>query len=134
MKLRLRITKKETKDHSKVQYKFAVIDRDKAKSYPENFVCMLPKSIKLKSKPVNIFEKVFGKDSIEIAKDLLKKALRLRPDSETKREIRERLKNLEPKPKNLAKCTVCQKDFEYKKYRYGRQKICNVCRNKRLLD
>ena len=134
MKLRLRITKKETKDHSKTQYKFVVIDKDKAKSYPENFVCILPKSIKLKSKPVNIFEKVFGKDSIDIAKGLLKKALRLRPDSETKKAIRERLKNLEPKPKNIAKCNLCKKDFEYKKYRYGRQKICTLCRNKRLLE
>ena len=134
MKLRLRITKKETKDHSKTQYKFAVIDKDKAKNYPENFVCLLPKSIKLKAKPVNIFEKIFGNDSIETAKDLLKKALRLRPDSETKKEIRERLKNLEPKPKNVAKCNVCKKDFEYKKYRYGRQKICNACRNRGHLE
>jgi hypothetical protein len=82
MKLKLRITKKETKDHTKPQYRFAVIDLDKSKQYPQNFVCMLPKNIKLKVKPSNIFEKVFGKDSIEIAKQLLKKALKSRPDPE----------------------------------------------------
>lgn len=130
MKLQLRITKKDAKNHSKTQYKFAVTDKDKSKNYPENFVCMLPKSIKLKAKPVNVFEKVFGNNSIEIAKELLKKALRSKPDLETKKEIRERLKNLDTKPKNLAKCNICRKDFEYKKYRYGRQKICTECRNK----
>ena len=34
----------------------------------------------------------------------------------------------------IIKSTKLTKDFEYKKYRYGRQKICTVCRNKKLLD
>ncbi|MCW3998517.1 MAG: hypothetical protein NWF10_08135, partial [Candidatus Bathyarchaeota archaeon] len=105
-----------------------------SKQYPQNFVCMLPKNIKLKVKPSNIFEKVFGKDSIEIAKQLLKKALRSRADPETTKAIRYRLKLLEPIPKNLVKCNMCGKDFQARRYRYGRQKTCHECKTKRYAD
>ena len=130
MKLRLRITIKETKDYTKTQYRFAVIDLDKSKQYPQNFVCMLPKSIKLKSKPTNIFEKLFGNESIDIAKHLLEKALRSRPDSEKAKAIRERLKLLSPKKKKVSKCQSCGKMFEQKNQRFRSYKLCYNCYRK----
>jgi hypothetical protein len=74
-----------------------VIDLDRTKRYPENFVCILPLTIKIKTKPTNKFEKTFGTESIEIAQQLLRKALRSRVNSETKKEIKKRLKLLNPK-------------------------------------
>lgn len=74
-----------------------IIDLDRSKHYPENFVCILPLTIKRKTKPTNKFEKEFGTESIEIAKQLLKKALRSRVNLETKKEIKKRLKLLNPK-------------------------------------
>ena len=130
MKLRLRITIKETKDYTKTQYRFAVIDLDKSKQYPQNFVCMLPKSIKLKSKPTNIFEKRFRNESIDIAKNLLEKALRSRPDSEKAKAIRERLKLLIPKKKKVSKCQSCGKMFEQKNQRFRSYKLCFNCYRK----
>ena len=48
-----------------------------------------------------------------------------------KKEIMDRLKLLDPKPKHVAKCNEWGKDFEYRKYRYGRQKTCRECRSKK---
>ena len=131
MKLRLRITIKETKDYTKTQYRFAVIDLDRSKQYPQNFVCMLPKSIKLKTKPTNIFERLFGKDSIDIAKHLLEKALRSRPDVEKAKAIRDRLKLLSPKKSKHAKCQSCGKIFEQKNKRFRKYKLCYNCYRKK---
>lgn len=127
MKLRLRITIKETKEYTKTQYRFAIIDLDKSKQYPQNFVCMLPKNIKLKTKPTNIFEGLFGKDSINVAKSLLEKALRSRPDAKTTKAIRERLKLLIPKKSKQAKCQKCGKLFEQKNRRFRTYKLCYDC-------
>ena len=131
MKLKLKITKKETKDHTKIQYRIAIIDLDRSKQYPQNFVCMLPKNIKLKTKPSNIFEGLFGKDSIELAKKLLEKTLRSRPDAETAKAIRERLKLLNPSKSKQVKCQDCGRLFEQKKGRYRTYKKCYECYQKR---
>jgi hypothetical protein len=115
MKLRLRITKKETKDYTKPQHRFTVIDLDKSKQYPQNFVCILPKTIKEQPKPYSTFEKVFGNESKKIATHLLQKALRSRPDPETAKAIRDRLKILRPKSVIKSKCQNCGKTFESNK-------------------
>ncbi len=132
MKLKLLIFKKETKDYTKTQYKIVIIDLDRTKQYPQNFVCILPKNIKLKVKPSSTFEKMFGKESIEIAKQLLKKALRSRPDSETTQAIRERLKLLDPQPHNKTKCENCGKPIKQSKGRFRPYKFCFECYSKRL--
>ena len=130
MKLKLRITKKETKDYTKPQYRIAIIDLDKSKRYPQNFVCMLPKSIKLKAKPSNIFEGLFGKDSIEVAKKLLEKTLKTRPNPETTKAIRERLNRIDPKPTNKTKCQKCGKPIKQYKRRFRTYKFCYECHSK----
>ena len=80
---------------------------------------MLPINIKAGIKSSSIFEGLFGKDSIKIAKQLLEKALKSKYDLEATRVIRDRLKQLTSRPKNIAKCVNCSKDFEYRTYRFG---------------
>ncbi len=130
MKLKLLITKREITHHNtitKTKYLFAVIDLDRSKQYPQNFVSVLPKSIKVKAKPSNIFEGLFGKDSLEMANQLLKKALRTRPDSETTKAIRERLKLLDPQLHNTTKCQNCGKSIKQTKRKYRPYKFCFEC-------
>ena len=93
---------------------------------------MLSINIKAGTKSSSIFEGLFGKDSIKVAKQLLKKALKSKYDLETTKVIRDRLKKLTSRPKNIAKCINCSKDFEYRNYRFGRQKTCNDCWAQRI--
>ncbi len=137
MNLQLLITKREIKHYNtktKIQYRFAVIDLDKAKQYPQNYVCMLPKTIKDKPKSTNIFEELYGTQSTKIAKQLLKEALKTELDLETTKAIIYRLKLLEPIPKPLVKCNMCGKEFKARKYIYGRQKTCKECKTKKYTD
>ena len=130
MKLKLLITKKETKHFNtitKTKHLFVVIDLDRSKQYPQNFVCVLPKNIKVKAKPSSVFRRVFGNDSVEIAKQLLKKALRSRPDSETTKAIRERLKLLDPQQHNKTKCENCGKPINQTKRKFRSYKFCFKC-------
>jgi hypothetical protein len=97
MKLRLQTYKRtELTDYSRNNYiRLVVVDLDKSKDYPANFVCILPKTIKLNDKHHTKFERKFGNKSLELAKKLLKRALRAESDREIKAEIRKRLDQLE---------------------------------------
>jgi hypothetical protein len=132
MNLRLRVSKnEEARDYSQGRYiRFAVVDLDKSKNYPANYVCMLPLQPRANGKVHNVFSELFGNDSLELAKQLLNKALRTESDPEIKIEIEKRLKLLEPKPPLQAKCCVCGKIFEPERRRF-RQKICQECRQKK---
>ena len=134
MKLQLLITKREITHHktiTKTKYLFAVIDLDKSKQYPQNFVCMLPKTIYPKGKVQSKFLEKYGTQSKELCIKLLTEALKTTDDQDIKKELLARLKILNPKPKNTVKCNVCGKDFQSRKYRYGRQKTCHECKTKR---
>jgi len=100
LKLRLFISKRnELNDYSRKGYiRFVVVDLDRSKKYPANFVCILPKNIKLTGNKATKFEKVFEDNSLEVAKKLLRSALRAEEDWEVKAEIRKRLDLLKPKP------------------------------------
>ena len=78
-------------------YRFAVVDLDKAKRYPLNFVCMLPTKIDADGKSQSVFLQIFGDKSVEQARALLTGALEVESDSEVKAEIERRLKLLEAK-------------------------------------
>ena len=132
MKLKLRITKNyNIKDYLKPSHiRFAVIDPTISKEYPANFVCMLPKTINPKAKVQNKFVKKYGDKSQELVIKLLKQALKTEEDQYIKMEIIERLKTLNPKPKNLANCNVCGKEFKARRYGYRLQKTCYGCLNK----
>ena len=102
VKLKLLISKRnELNDYSRAGYiRFVVVDLNRSKEYPANFVCILPKNIKLSSKKNTKFERMFGDDSLELAKKLLRRALRAEEDWEVKAEIRKRLDLLKPKPQH----------------------------------
>jgi len=135
MNLRLYVSKRDDmRDYSKGhRIRFVVVDLDKSRNYPANFVCMLPQKPDASSKPSNVFSRVFGNDSLELAKQLLTKALKAENDSEIKAEIEKRLKLLEPKPAVQVKCRVCGNFFEPKRRRF-KQKICQECIQKEAIS
>ncbi len=99
MKPSLRLFKRNvggTIENPKTEVLFVVVDSQISKTYPLNFVCMLPLPQGLCSGH-SAFRKLFGEDSIPLAKRLLSKALAKESDSEIKTEIGKRLKLLNPK-------------------------------------
>jgi len=134
VRLRLRISKCENAaDYSGgKRFRFAVIDLDRAKDYPANFVCMLPMHISSDGKVSNIFMRVFGDKSLEVAKKLLADALKKEADSDVKGEIERRLKLLEPRPLSEAVCVSCGKRFQKKPGRRFKQRFCQECLRKRF--
>lgn len=135
MNLRLYASKREdVNDYSQGHYiRFSIVDLDISEKYPANFVCMLPKHMGPNGKSSNVFSNMFGSDSAELAKRLLREALKTEDDSEVKAEIEKRLRLLEPKPPVLAKCRTCGKMFELEKRRF-KPKTCTECRRKRLIN
>ena len=133
MRLALYITKNlNIKDYTKPAHiKIAVIDKDISNNYPSNFVCILPRTFNPNNKNPSQFQQKYGNQSKQLIEELLKKALQTQEDQDIKKEIYIRLKRLKPKPKNLTKCKTCGKEFNARKYRYGKQTICNDCRAKR---
>ena len=95
MKPHLILFKKEVGrlDYPKTEVHFVVVDSDKSKEYPMNFVCVLPLSQSLHCGH-STFRKMFGEESIPLAKKLLSKALSKESDYEIKTEIGKRLQLL----------------------------------------
>ena len=132
MNLRLRVSKNDdARDYSQGRYiRFAVIDLDKSKNYPANYVCMLPLQPRANGKVNNVFSELFGSESLILAKKLLTKALKTESDPEIKGEIEKRLKLLEPKPPLKIKCRICGKFFEPEQRRF-KLRICLECRREK---
>jgi hypothetical protein len=107
--------------------RFAVVDLNKSKDYPANFVSILPMRIDSDGKLPSVFTKFFGNESVATARGLLTEALKTEDDSEIKAEIARRLNLLEPNPLVHIKCRVCKKFFQTQKERAGNQKICPEC-------
>jgi formylmethanofuran dehydrogenase subunit E len=112
------------------RYRFAVIDSDKAKGYPSNFICMLPSQISVDQKKNSVFSKLFGEKCEEQAKTLLIHALASENNPEVKTEIERRLKLLDPKTINQIKCSSCGKLFQPKRIRKFKRNYCQDCMNK----
>jgi hypothetical protein len=113
--------------HAWNHLRFAVVDLNKSKIYPFNFVSMLPMRIDSDGKLQSTFTKFFGNKSLEIARGLLTKSLKKEHGSEIKAEIERRLNLLEPNPVIHIKCRVCKKFFQTQKERAHKQKICPEC-------
>lgn len=133
MNFRLRIEPKGYSEDvpNRRLFSFAVVDLDKSKSYPQNFVCMLPMRLGAKEKAPNAFQKIFGEKSPEQAKALLTKALKSEDDPEIKAEIERRLTLLEPKKPLLVKCSGCGKPFTPRWVRRFHRKFCPECMAKK---
>ena len=107
--------------------RFAVVDLNKSKSYPENFVSMLPMRIDSDGKIPSAFTKLFGNKSLKIARGLLTESLKKEHGSEIKAEVERRLNLLEPNPVIHIKCRVCKKFFQILKDKARNQRICLEC-------
>jgi hypothetical protein len=107
--------------------RFVVLDSNKSTNYLENFVSMLPMNIDSDGKTPSAFTKIFGNDSLKIARGLLTVSLKKEHDSEIKAEIERRLNLLEPNPVIHVKCYFCRQFFETRKEKARNQKICPEC-------
>ena len=114
------------------RFRFAVVDLDKGKNYPLNFVCMLPTKIDADGKSQSVFLQIFGDKSVEQARALLTGALEIESDSEVKAEIARRLKLLEPKPISQVKCSSCGNLFQPRPVKRFKQKFCQECVKKKF--
>jgi hypothetical protein len=129
MNLKLRIFRRDYVNNPSAwnHLRFAVVDVNKSRSYPENFVSMLPMRIDSEGKTPSVFTKFFGNESLATARELLTEALKKEDDSEIKAEITRRLKLLDPNHIVYIKCRVCKKFFQTQKKRVFKLKICPEC-------
>jgi hypothetical protein len=129
MNFKLRIFKRDYTNNfsARDHLRFAVVDLKKSKSYPENFVSLLPMRIDSDGKLSSAFTKFFGNESLATAQQLLTEALKSEGDSEIKGEIARRLNLLEPNPFIQIRCRVCKKFFQTSKKRAFKLKICPEC-------
>ena len=134
MRLRLYVSEHEdARDYSNGRrFRFAVVDLDRGKDYPANFVCMLPLNVESKGKSHNIFMSVFGDDSVETAKKLLVDALNREDNVAVRDEIERRLKLLEPKKVGEVVCVSCGRPFQTKSRKWFKQRFCQECMKKKF--
>jgi hypothetical protein len=113
-------------------YRFAVVDNNCSKSYPANFVCMLPLKVdQSKGKIGNVFGELFGDKGLDLAMYLLKDALKRENDGQVKAEIERRLRLIDPKQVSMIRCSGCKKMFQPVKVRKYKQNFCKSCLNKK---
>ncbi|MFA5572962.1 MAG: hypothetical protein GX799_06470 [Crenarchaeota archaeon] len=74
-----------------------VVDLDKGKRYPLNFVCVLPRYFRILEKRSSKFAKLFGTKSLPTAKKLLEDAIRQEDDPEIKNVMKKRIKDINAK-------------------------------------
>ncbi len=74
-----------------------VVDLDKSKYYPLNFVCVLPRYFRILEKRSSKFAKLFGEKSLCMAKKLLVDARHNEDDPEIKTVINKRIKDIDSK-------------------------------------
>ncbi len=118
-------------NYQRKNFRFAVVDFSKSKSYPQNFVCMLPSQLGA-GKTDNVFLKIFKDKSLEQATVLLKTAWEQEDDSEIRVEIERRLKLLEPKEVNQITCSRCGKTFQPIRKRRFKNNYCQECMKKKF--
>lgn len=107
---------------------FTVVDLDQFESYPRNFVCNLPREINIRLKNQNKFVKIFSKESLNIAKELLLDLLNSGQDLEVEREIKQRLRILDSRTILTFKCHSCGELFDPNEPEFIYQNICLKCK------
>jgi hypothetical protein len=98
MNLKIYIIKNGSQQINRIQ--LVVVDLDKSKRYPLNFVCVLPRYFRILEKRSSKFAKLFGEKSLSMAKKLLVDAKHNEDDPEIKTVINKRLKDLDLKQEN----------------------------------
>lgn len=135
MRLSLHMAKNYTvKNYNKPSFiSLAVVDLDISDIFPANFVCTLPKRLMVASQNQPMFQKKFGKKSLQILNTLLEKALETTEDPDFKKELESRLKLINPNSKILVNCCVCRKNFVARMIEFSLQETCISCVNKKLI-
>ncbi len=82
--------KKTSAIKTTVDYFFAVVDSELDLPYPRNYVCQLPQLGKYRENGSE-FAKIFGEQSLEVAKNLLLTALQSESDPTARRMIAKRI-------------------------------------------
>ncbi len=95
MNLKLYAIKNVNQRHERVQ--LVVVDLDRGKRYPLNFVCVLPRYFRILEKRSSKFAKMFGGKSHSMAKMLLEDAKYREEDPEIKTVIVKRIKDIDAK-------------------------------------
>jgi len=80
-----------TIENPKTIVHFVVVDKETPKDYPLNFVCVLP-NVQGLANGHTIYSRIFGEESLPLAKRLLDKAMKKESDLEIKSEVGQRLK------------------------------------------
>jgi hypothetical protein len=93
LNLKLFAIKSQSQQTDRVQ--LVVVDLDKSKHYPLNFVCVLPRYFRILEKRSSKFAKLFGEKSLCMAKKLLVDASHNEEDPEIKKIINKRIKDLD---------------------------------------
>ena len=95
MNLKLYAIKNGSQQFDRIQ--LVVVDLDKSKRYPLNFVCVLPRYFRILEKRSSQFAKLFGEKSLCMAKKLLLDAKHNEDDPEIKTVINKRIKAIDSK-------------------------------------
>jgi hypothetical protein len=132
LRVRLHILKRDNAAEypSGKRFGFAVIDLDKAEEYPANFVCMLPLRLGSRKNDPSIFLRVFGDESLSLARKLLGDALEEEDDPNVRAEIERRLLLLDPPSVCNRVCVSCGRVFRAELGRSFGQKFCEDCLRK----
>lgn len=87
------------KDNQKIDgnVQLVVVDLDRSRRYPLNFVCILPRYLRLVEKRSSNFSKIFGEKSLRVAKNLLVEAKDVEEDQDTQKAIDKKIKAIEHK-------------------------------------
>ena len=86
---------KRSKQKLDSSIQLVVVDLDKSKHYPLNFVCVLPQYLRLLERRSSSFAKIFGRKSVPVAKDLLVEAKHREEDPEIQKVISKRIKAID---------------------------------------
>ena len=101
MNLKLHAVKKGNQNFSK-SIQLVVVDLDRSRHYPLNFVCVLPRYLRLLEKRSSNFAKIFGEKSIRTAKNLLVEAEHKEQDPEIQKVINGRIRDIAHKKDPLV--------------------------------
>ncbi len=113
MNLKLYAIKNGGQQLERVQ--LVVVDLDRSKRYPLNFVCVLPRYFRILEKRSSKFAKLFGEKSLSTAKKLLLDAVHHEEDPEIKTVIKKRIKDIDAKQDSqAAQCLPLQRSSEIK--------------------
>lgn len=100
MNLKLYAVKNTSAKQPNERIQLVVVDLDKSKHYPLNFVCVLPRYFRILERRSSKFAKLFGPKTLPTARTLLEEAVRTEEDPEIRELIKKRIKDIDTKTCN----------------------------------